>query len=77
MSLRELFKLMSASKQGIDPSFSFSMIDVTKLLRDIRLLIDDGLRTIGEASLVRRTSRLDLKVLELRQLMSDEHRDHT
>ncbi|KAF1716113.1 ATP-dependent nuclease [Pseudoxanthomonas wuyuanensis] len=77
-SLRELFTSMSGPKQDIDPSLGFATTDVTKLFRNIRLLIDGGLRTIGEASLgSANVAFLTLKALELRQLMSDNHRDHT
>lgn len=77
-SLRELFTSMSGPKHDIDPSLGFGTTDVTRLYRNIRLLIDDGLRTIGEASLgSANVAFLTLKALELRQLMDDNRRDHT
>lgn len=77
-SLRELFVSMSGPKQDIQPGLGFGTTDVTRLYRNIRLLIDDGLRTIGEASLgSANVAFLTLKALELRQLMSDNRRSHT
>ncbi|MBD3827956.1 AAA family ATPase [Stenotrophomonas sp.] len=77
-SLRGLFKAMSGPKQDIRPSLGFGVTEISKLYRNIRLLIDGGLRTIGEASLgSANVAFLTLKALELRQLMNDKRRDHT
>jgi Predicted ATP-dependent endonuclease of the OLD family len=77
-SLRDLFVSLSGPKQDIQPGLGFGSTDVTRLYRNIRLLIDDGLRTIGEASLgSANVAYLTLKALELRQLMSDSRRNHT
>lgn len=77
-SLRGLFKAMSGPKQDIKPSLGFGMTELSKLYRNIRLLIDGGLRTIGEASLgSANVAFLTLKALELRQLMDEKRRDHT
>ena len=51
---------------------------MTRLFRDLRLLIDGGLRTISETSLgSANVAFLTLKPLELRQLMSENRRDHS
>lgn len=77
-SLRKLFTSMSGPKQDIEPSLGFGTTDVTRLFRNLRLLIDGGLRTIGEASLgSANVAFLTLKALELRQLMSENRRDHS
>lgn len=77
-ALRELFRSMSGPKQDIEPSLGFGTTDVTRLYRNLRLLIDDGLRTISEASLgSANVAFLTLKALELRQLMSENRRDHS
>lgn len=76
--LQELFVSMSGPKQDIQPSLGFGTTDVTRLFRNLRLLIDGGLRTISEASLgSANVAFLTLKVLELRQLMVENRRDHT
>lgn len=77
-SLRELFASMSGPKQDIQPSLGFGTTDVRRLVRNLRLLIDDGLRTISEASLgSANVAFLTLKALELRQLMDENRRDHS
>jgi putative ATP-dependent endonuclease of OLD family len=77
-ALRDLFASMSGPKQDIEPSLGFGTTDVRRLLRNLRLLIDGGLRTISEASLgSANVAFLTLKALELRQLMSENRRDHS
>lgn len=77
-SLRALFKAMSGPKQDIKPSLGFGVTEISRLYRNIRLLIDGGLRTIGEASLgSANVAFLVLKALELRQLIDEKRRDHT
>lgn len=77
-ALGELFASMSGPKQDIKPSLGFGTTDVTRLYRNLRLLIDGGLRTISEASLgSSNVAFLTLKALELRQLMSENRRDHS
>lgn len=77
-ALRQLFASMSGPKQDIQPSLGFGTTDVRRLLRNLRLLIDDGLRTISDASLgSANVAFLTLKALELRQLMSENRRDHS
>jgi len=76
--LRELFVSVSGPKQDIKPSLGFGTTDVTRLFRNLRLLIDEGLRTICEASLgSANVAFLTLKALELQQLMAENRRDHT
>ncbi|WP_273206998.1 ATP-dependent nuclease [Marinobacter subterrani] len=76
--LQELFTSLSGSKQNIKPSLGFSTTDVTRLFRNLRLLIDGGLRTINDASLgSANVTFLTLKILELQQLMAENRRDHT
>ena len=77
-ALRELFASMSGPKQDIEPSLGFAATDVSRLFRNLRLLIDGGLRTISEASLgSANVAFLTLKALELRQLMNENRRDHS
>ena len=77
-ALRELYASMSGPRQDIEPSLGFSTTDVRRLFRNLRLLIDGGLRTISEASLgSANVAFLTLKTLELRQLMSENRRDHS
>lgn len=77
-ALQQLFASMSGPKQDIEPSLGFGTTDVTRLFRNLRLLIDGGLRTISEASLgSANVAFLTLKALELRQLMAENRRDHT
>ncbi|HEJ4445430.1 TPA: ATP-dependent nuclease [Pseudomonas aeruginosa] len=77
-ALQQLFAAMSGPKQDIEPSLGFGTTDVTRLFRNLRLLIDGGLRTISEASLgSANVAFLTLKALELRQLMGENRRDHT
>lgn len=60
---------MSGPKQDIEPRLGFATTDLTRLYRNVKLLIDGGLRTIGEASLgSANVAFLTLKALELRQL---------
>ncbi len=76
--LQVLFASMSGPKQDIRPSLGFGTTDVTRLFRNLRLLIDGGLRTISEASLgSANVAFLTLKVLELQQLLAENRRDHT
>lgn len=78
LALQQLFASMSGPKQDIEPSLGFGTTDVTRLFRNLRLLIDGGLRTISEASLgSANVAFLTLKALELRQLMAENCRDHT
>lgn len=76
--LRDLFASLSGPKQNIEPSLGFSTTDVTRLYRNLRLLIDGGLRTINDASLgSANVTFLTLKILELQQLIAENRLDHT
>ncbi len=73
-----LFKEMSGEKQDIKPSLGFSPTDATRLFRSLRLLIDDGMRGIGDASLgSANLVFLNLKLIEIKKHIDDNHRDHT
>lgn len=75
--LKTQFAQMSGPKQDIELSFGFGTTDVRRLFRNLRLLIDGGLRTIGDASLgSANVAFLTLKALELRQMMAENKRDH-
>jgi len=77
-NLGQLFAAMSGPKQDVTPRLGFGATDVTRLYRNIRLLIDDGRRTINDASLGSANIMfLSLKALELSRLISENHRDHT
>lgn len=74
----KLFAEMSGPKQDIEPRLGFSPTDPTRLYRNIRLLIDGGLRGISEASLgSANLVFLSLKALEIKQLIAENSRDHT
>jgi len=76
--IRSLFTAMSGPKQDIRPGLGFGSTDVQRLYRNIMLLIDDGLRTINDASLgSANIIFLTLKALELKRLMDENRRDHT
>lgn len=76
--IAKLFAEMSGPKHDIEPRLGFSPTDPTRLYRNIRLLIDGGLRGISEASLgTANLVFLSLKALELKQLISQNSRDHT
>ncbi|WP_250482540.1 AAA family ATPase [Caballeronia sp. GACF5] len=77
-ALQDLFLSMSGPKHDIELKLGFGTTDVRRLFRNLRLLIDGGLRTISEASLgSANVAFLTLKALELRQLMTENRRDHT
>ncbi|WP_122613444.1 ATP-dependent nuclease [Pseudomonas viridiflava] len=77
-NLGAMYASMSGPNQDIEPRLGFSTIDITRLYRNVKLLIDGGLRTISEASLgSANVVFLSLKTLELKQLMNENRRDHT
>ncbi|WP_133478258.1 ATP-dependent nuclease [Cognatilysobacter segetis] len=77
-AIRDLYASMSGPKQDINVGLGFGVTEVSQLYRNIRLLIDGGLRTIGDASLgSANVTFLTLKTLELRQLLGENRRDHT
>jgi putative ATP-dependent endonuclease of the OLD family len=77
-NIRKLFAQMSGPRQDIGARLGLSPTDATRLYRNIRLLIDDGLRGIGDASLgSANLVFLCLKALEIKQLIEQNSRDHT
>lgn len=76
--LRALFVEMSGPKQDIEPRLGFGATELARLYRNIHLLIDDGKRPIGDASLgSANVVFLTLKVLELQRLIKENKRDHS
>jgi putative ATP-dependent endonuclease of the OLD family len=76
--LQGLFAAMSGPNHDISPSLGFGGTDVNKLYRNVRLLIDNGRRSIGDASLgAANIAYLTLKTLELQRLMNDNRRSHS
>jgi putative ATP-dependent endonuclease of the OLD family len=74
----KLFASMSGPRHDVKPRLGFSPVDATRLHRNIRLLIDDGHRAIGDASLgSANLIFLSLKALELQQQIAEAHRNHT
>jgi putative ATP-dependent endonuclease of OLD family len=64
--------------QAADVQLGLAPTDADRLLRSLRILIDGGLRGVGDASLgVANTLYLTLKLLETQQLAQDGVRDHT
>ncbi len=77
-NIGELFAKMSGPHQDIGPRLGFAPTEPTRLYRNIRLLIDEGTRSVSEASLgSANLVFLSLKALEIRQLIADNSRDHT
>jgi len=76
--LRELFADMSGPKQDVKPSLGFGSTDIARVYRNIRLLIDEGRRTVSDASLgSANIVFLTLKALELKRQIDENKRDHT
>lgn len=77
-NLRELFVAMSGPKQDVKPGLGFGATDIARVYRNIRLLIDEGRRTISDASLgSANIVFLTLKALELKRQIDENKRDHT
>lgn len=73
-----LFTRMSGPRQDIKPRLGLSPADPEKLYRNIRLLIDEGQRSISDASLgSANLVMLTLKALQLNRLIDKNRRDHT
>ena len=73
-----LFVRMSGERQDIEPRLGFGPTEPSRLYRSLRLLIDEGERAIGDASLgSANLVFLTLKMLELRQMLVENKRDHT
>jgi putative ATP-dependent endonuclease of the OLD family len=76
--IRALLTTIAGASQDAKPSLGFVPIDPNRLYRSIQLLIDDGRRSIHEASLgSANVIFLTLKALELKKLMKEGRRDHT
>jgi putative ATP-dependent endonuclease of OLD family len=76
--LAALLLAMSGPKQDLRPKLGIGATAVTRLYRNIRLLIDDGRRAIGDASLgSANIVFLALKSLDLARLIRENKRDHT
>ena len=76
--LRTQITAMTGARQDVRPLLGFSSTDVTRLYRNIRLLIDDGARTIGEASLgSANIVYLTLKAMDIKRLMDANKRNYT
>lgn len=77
-SIGELFEKMSGARQDIKPRLGFGPTETSRLYRTIRLLIDEGARSISDASLGSANLMfLTLKTLELQQMLAENRRDHT
>jgi putative ATP-dependent endonuclease of OLD family len=76
-NIGELFAEMSGPRQDIKPRLGVSTTEATKLYRNIRLLIDEGRRGIGDASLgSANLVFLTLKTLALHQLVDEGQHEH-
>lgn len=71
-------RILVGGAQAADVQLGLAPTDADRLLRSLRVLIDGGLRGVGDASLgVANTLYLTLKLLETQQLARDAVRDHT
>jgi putative ATP-dependent endonuclease of OLD family len=69
---------MVGESHGTDIALGLAPTDPDRLIRALRLFIDDGKRGIGDASLgLANLIYLALKDLELRHLVKEGNRDHT
>lgn len=77
-NIGKLFADMSGPRQDIKPRLGLSPTDVTRLFRNVQLLIDEGARGIADASLgSANLVFLSLKTLSIRRLIEEDARDHT
>jgi putative ATP-dependent endonuclease of OLD family len=77
-AIGDLLTSIAGVSQDVKPRLGFAPIDANRLYRAIQLLIDEGKRSIHEASLgSANLIFLTLKALELKGLMNDGRRDHT
>lgn len=77
-AIGNLLKSIAGASQDAKPTLGFVTIDPNRLYRAIQLLIDEGKRSIHEASLgSANLIFLTLKALELKNLMKESRRDHT
>ncbi len=69
---------MVGSAHALEMSLGFSPTEADRLIRSLRLFIDDGKRGVGDASLgSANLLYLALKALELEELVEKGKRDHT
>lgn len=77
-SIASLFRELSGPHHDIQPELGFTPTDTMRLHRSIRLLIDNGQRSVSDASLgAANLLFLTLKTLELRSLIEENKRDHS
>ena len=77
-NIADLFLAMAGVKQDVKPSLGFSATDAARINRQIRLLIDEGRRGVGDASLgSANLIFLTLKLLDLKRLIENNKRDHS
>ena len=76
--LKELFTDMSGPKQDVKLNLGVATTGLAHIYRNIKLLIDEGRRSISEASLgSANLMLLTLKALELKLQIDENKRDHT
>lgn len=76
--LQELFTAMSGPKQDAKLSLGIATTSIPHIYRNIKLLIDEGRRTVSDASLgSANLIFLTLKSLELQLQIDENKRDHT
>jgi putative ATP-dependent endonuclease of OLD family len=76
--ITERIEDMVGEAHALDMSLGFSPSEPDRLIRALRLFIDDGKRGVGDASLgSANLLYLTLKALELEQLVTKGKRDHT
>lgn len=78
VQLKELFTEMSGPKQDVRLNLGVATTGLAHIYRNIKLLIDEGRRSISEASLgSANLVLLTLKTLELKLQIDENKRDHT
>ncbi|MFZ5823460.1 MAG: ATP-dependent nuclease [Bacillota bacterium] len=82
--IKDLSKLIAkrmrdmVGSQALQTSFGFTPTDPDRLIRELRLMIDQGQRGVGRASLgSANLLYITLKVLEYEELVEEGKRDHT
>jgi putative ATP-dependent endonuclease of the OLD family len=77
-SITSRLETMMGPQQAVDFSLGFSPTDPARLVRFLRPFIDNGLRSISEASLgSANLIYLALRILEIEYLVAQGNRDHT
>ncbi|QGJ70874.1 Nucleoside triphosphate hydrolase [Planctomycetales bacterium 10988] len=75
--IKEALKTLAGKSHSDSPSLAFAPTDADRLIRTLRLFIDDGVRGISEASLgSSNLIYLALKLLSLELEISEKVRDH-